>query len=239
MNLVSDLTQRQRTIGARTALLAGLVTLAGAMALMGCSTASDGDDSHKVNGSVHVVAGKPTAAAATVNGSIEIDADATVTSADTVNGHLRLGAHATADSLRTVNGSITLEAGARVAHGVESVNGSLTLHDGADVLGPLVNVNGKIELDAAHVAGGIKTVNGSMSILGASRVEGGISVQKASTSIISFGNDVPRIVIGPGATVQGDMNFERPVKLYLSDKATVGSVIGTTPIPFTGDVPPA
>jgi hypothetical protein len=49
----------------------------------------------------------------------------------------------------------------------------------------------------------------------------------------------PRIVIGPGAVVQGELRFEREVQLYVSDKATVGAVSGATPIKFSGDKPPA
>jgi len=49
---------------------------------------------------------------------------------------------------------------------------------------------------------------------------------------------VPRIVIGPGATVQGDLRFERTVQLYVSDKATIGTVTGATAIAFSGDAPP-
>lgn len=54
-----------------------------------------------------------------------------------------------------------------------------------------------------------------------------------------LGSDhVPRIVIGPGATVSGTLRFERPVKLYLSDSADVGTIVGTTPIRFSGNEPP-
>jgi hypothetical protein len=34
------------------------------------------------------------------------------------------------------------------------------------------------------------------------------------------------------------MRFERKVRLFVSDKATVGTVTGATPVPFTGDRPP-
>jgi hypothetical protein len=34
------------------------------------------------------------------------------------------------------------------------------------------------------------------------------------------------------------LRFERTVKLYVSDKATIGTVTGATPIPFAGDTPP-
>jgi hypothetical protein len=210
------------------------------LAVGGCERSSDiGDGSQKINGSVHIPAGKARAAANTVNGSIDVDDNAAVTAANTVNGNVRLGVHSTAESLTTVNGGISLDAGARVEKGAESVNGNLTLHDGAEVVGPLANVNGKIELTGARVGGGVKTVNGSISITGNSHVDGGILVEKASSSLIHFGNDIPRIVIGPGAIVQGDLRFERQVQLYVSDRATIGPVTGATPIPFTGDSPPA
>ena len=113
-----------------------------------------------------------------------------------------------------------------------------SLGDGADIAGTLSNVNGKITLTGAHVGGGIKTVNGGMNITGASRVEGGILVTKPSSDLLQLVRNVPRIVIGPGATVQGELRFERTVQLYVSDKATIGTVTGATPITFTGDAPP-
>lgn len=227
---------------ARPTRCAGIHGLFTAMAVMvslsGCGASVDGDDSNKINGSIHVPAGKRPGAVATVNGSIQVDDNAVVTSATTVNGNVQLGDHATAASLTSVNGAITLGTGAHVSGGASSVNGELSLGDGADVSGALSNVNGKITLASAHVAGGIKTVNGGMNISGASRVEGGILVEKPSSELIQLVHDVPRIVIGPGATVQGDLRFERTVQLFVSDKATIGSVTGATPIPFTGDTPP-
>jgi hypothetical protein len=232
--------RRHETLAVRRVGGWGLITaLALSVALPGCGMSDDNEDATtKVNGSVHVTAGKPADAVATVNGSIHVDDNAAVTSATTVNGSVHLGAHASAASLNSVNGSITLGAGAHASGSVTSVNGELTLGDGAEVTGALSNVNGQITLTAAHVAGGIKTVNGSMSITGASHVEGGILMKKSSGDLIQIVREIPRIVIGPGATVQGELHFERTVKLYVSDKATIGPVTGTTPIPFTGDSPP-
>ena len=109
----------------------GLVGFCTAVALLaalaGCSGADDGDGSNKINGSIHVTAGKPSGSVATVNGSIHVDDNATITSASTVNGSVHLDGHATADSLTSVNGSITLGAGARVSGAVSSVNGSAPL----------------------------------------------------------------------------------------------------------------
>jgi DUF4097 and DUF4098 domain-containing protein YvlB len=205
-------------------------------ALSGCDISIDGDGSTRVNGSVHIPAGKSAEGASTVNGSIHIDDNATVTSAKTVNGSVRLGAHATATSAKTVNGAISLGEGAHISGTVGTVNGDLTLASGAEISGALTNVNGKIALNSAHVADGIKTVNGNVSIMGTSHVEGGILVERPSG--ILFNSEDPVIVIGPGAVVQGDLRFERKVKLYVSDKATIGTVTGATPIAFSGDNPP-
>jgi cytoskeletal protein CcmA (bactofilin family) len=210
--------------------------LASLAAVAGCDISTNGTDSNKVNGSVHILAGTVPGVAETVNGSIEIDPNAAVTAAKTVNGGIRLGAHATAESLDNVNGNITLDDGARVAGRAESVNGAMTLRSGAEVMGSLENVNGRIELTAAHVAGGIKTADGNIVINGNSHVEHGILVQQHH-ELIHFGDDTPRIVIGPGSTVEGELHFERQVKLYVSDRAVVGAVVGATPIPFSGDAP--
>src|SRR5882757_9659051 len=197
-----------------------IAVLAAMLALSACGESKDGDESTKINGSIHVPAGKPPGAVATVNGSIHIDDQAAVTSATTVNGSVHLGDHATATSLSSVNGSIALGAGAHLSGSASSVNGELTLGDGADISGSLSNVNGKITLSAAHV-------------------DGGILVEKPSSELVQLVRDVPRVVIGPGATVQGELRFERTVQLFVSDKATIGPVTGATAIPFTGDTPPS
>ena len=214
------------------------IALAVMLALSACGESKNGDESTSVNGSIHVPAGRQPGAVATVNGSIHVDDNAEITSAMTVNGGVHLGAHAAATSLNSVNGSITLGSGAHVSGSASSVNGELTLGDGADISGSVSNVNGKITLDAAHVGGGIRTVSGSMNITGASRVEGGIRVEKPASELIHLVRDVPRIVIGPGATVQGELHFERTVQLFVSDKATIGTVTGATPISFSGEHPP-
>jgi hypothetical protein len=73
-------------------------------------------------------------------------------------------------------------------------------------------------------------------------VDGGILVQKEHTNIFWFfhwgSSDVPRIVIGPGAVVQGDLRFERPVHLFVSDTATIGPVTGAVAVKFSGASPP-
>jgi DUF4097 and DUF4098 domain-containing protein YvlB len=201
------------------------------------------ETSHSVNESIRVSAGRKKEDASTVNGSIQVDANATVGGAETVNGKIELGEHATADELHTVNGSITLDSGASVAHGISAVNGKLTLHSGAEVGGGLSNVNGKILLESAHVGGLVKTISGDMDIGSNSHVDGGLLVEKGSTDVFWFfhwsSEDIPKIVIGPGAVVQGTLRFEREVHLFVNDTATIGPVSGATPVKFSGDKPPA
>jgi DUF4097 and DUF4098 domain-containing protein YvlB len=206
------------------------------VAVSACDVSSDdGDDSHKVNGSIHVPAGVAATDEKTVNGSITVDDNATIDSAGTVNGSIKLGSHATATNLITVNGSIKLGDAAHAAE-ARAVNGDISLADGAELTGRLSNANGNITVTAAHVAGGIKTANGNISILGASHVEGGIEVQEVSSGFTLSAGE-PTIIIGPGATVQGDLVFKRKVKLLVSDRATIGTVTGATAVPFTGDTP--
>lgn len=203
------------------------------------SGSSESSDQNRVNGSVTVRAGDPEGDASTVNGSISIEDNAKVSSAQTVNGGIDLGANATAVSVETVNGSITLMDGAHVTKDVETVNGKLTLRKSAGVEGNLSNVNGRIQLDSAQVGQKIQTVSGDIEVMGTSKVGGGILVQESGVGPIVFGkNDIPRIVIGPGAVVSGPLKFERKVELYVSDRATIGPVEGATPVRFTGDRPP-
>ncbi len=105
--------------------------------------------------------------------------------------------------------------------------------NGADVAGGISNINGKINLTAAHVAGRIHTVSGNSTISSASHVEGGILVKKPSGSL--FSSDDPTIIIGRGVTVQGELRFGRQVRLFVTDKATIGTITGATPMSFTGD----
>ena len=211
-----------------------------ALTLLACLSAcgdSNDDATQKINGDIHVVAGKTYGSVDTVNGTIHIDDNAAVESANTVNGDIHVGAHASTGSLKTVNGAITLASGAHVTGSLTTVNGELVLHEGSDVAKGLTSVNGGIDLTAAHLVGGIRSVNGNITLAGNTHVEGGILVEKPTGTSI-FNGKPPRVVIGPGVTVDGDLRFERPVTLYVSDKATIGPVSGATAVQFTGDTPP-
>lgn len=217
-------------------MLRYVLLLMPALASVGCIKYEGGNH---VNGSVSVAAGVAPADASTVNGAVELAADAIAKEVSTVNGSITLGDRAVADSAETVNGAVTIGADARVGGNVSTVNGALTLHRGAEVKGNLENVNGQITLDAARVGGGIETVAGSITVGADSRVDGGIAIRSTRGFSISFSNDVPVVIIGPGATVGGPLTFERQVKLFVSDRATTGAITGATPVAFSGEKPPA
>lgn len=209
------------------------------LAAGGCVNAAedDGEGDSRVNGSIHVPNGAQRGAVSTVNGSIHVGDAATVSDAHTVNGAITLGARSKAESIRTVNGSVTLDPGCHVKDDIKSVNGALKLRDDVQVSGSIENVNGAIELTAAHVGGALETVNGDINLSGTTHVDGGILVKRPNGSF-NFETHVPRIVIGPGASVGGNLRFERPVQLYVSDHASIGPVSGATPIRFSGNAPP-
>lgn len=196
------------------------------------------NDIDKVNGSVHVDAGQHAGDVSSVNGSVHVGERAVVQKASTVNGSVDLGAQAHAGKLGTVNGAIRLAAGSQVTGKVEAVNGAISLARGAQVDGHLSNVNGAITLDAAHVAGGLETVSGDITVGAGSHVEGGILVEKPNNGWFHWGSErKPVVVIGPQATVQGTLEFRRPVVLKVSDSAQIGPVQGATVEKFSGATP--
>lgn len=220
----------------------GAVALA-ALVLCVAATAhaGDGDSISTVMGSITVNAGEHRGDLTTVNGSIRIGESAVVGEARTVNGSVTLEARASATEVTTVNGSVHLNDGAQVNGRVHTVNGSLSLARDANVTGSLANVNGGIRVNAAHVGGGVETVNGGLEIGPDAHVDGGVIVRKNHSDHSDDSgsrNTPPRVVIGPGSVVKGTLRFERPVELYVSDRATIGPVEGATPVKFTGDHPP-
>jgi hypothetical protein len=205
------------------------IALALMVALSGCGPAG-------VNGSVDVPPGESVETAATVNGAVNVGDGATVGKTATVNGAIRLGQNVTAASAKTVNGGIKVGSGSKVTNDVIAVNGGIDLAKGAEVVGRVTNVNGSIRLDAAHVGRGITTFNGDVHVGTGSRVEGGIHVEKPEGSG-DWMHNVPRIVIEPGAVVEGPLKFEREVRLYVSESAQIGPVEGATVEKYSGDEP--
>lgn len=212
-----------------------LLTLAIAIPFAGTALAASADI-EKVNGSITVKGDQPAGDVSTVNGGIQLDAGATAQKVSTVNGSIRIGERATIASIDTVNGAIDLDAGARVSGNVEAVNGGVRLDKGAEIGGRASNVNGLFTVDAGHIGGGIETVSGDIDVGADSRIEGGIVVDKQHG--LSWGKTRnPRVVIGPRAVVDGTLEFRRPVDLFVSDSARVGTITGATATRFAGDRP--
>ncbi len=178
----------------------------------------------------------------TVNGTIRVDEGATIEKASTVNGGVRVSDNVKCESLSTVNGSVKVGAGAEVDGGLSAVNGRIMIKKGSGVADDVTNVNGQIELTGARVDGNIETVNGDITLADESVVKGNIIVEKPSGW--SWGKSKsrkPRIVIGPGSVVEGKIDLEREVELFISETAEVGSVEGVMDIDdavrFSGNRP--
>jgi len=92
-------------------------------------------------------------------------------------------------------------------------------------------------LEGARVDGRLKTVNGNITVGADSRVGGGILVEKPGFSLFGGNRNTPKIVIGPNAVVDGTLEFEREVELYVSNSAKIGQVKGAKPVMFSGAQP--
>jgi cytoskeletal protein CcmA (bactofilin family) len=226
------------------AMLALGVTLAISLGLTlgaapGAAMAEDAAVS-KINGSIDIAPNEHTGDLSTVNGSIHIRDGAVAGQVKTVNGSLKLESHATALALTTVSGSVDVQDNGRVQGNVHSVNGSLHVSNAADVAGDLTNVSGNIHVEAAHIGGNIDTTAGSMDLGPNARIDGNVVIEKNTSS--HFGLDSasppPLVVVEPGTVVKGKMRFDRPVKLYVSTRATIGPVEGAEVMKFSGDHPP-
>lgn len=197
------------------------------LALGATPTFAHASDTSKVNGSIHAEAGRNYGDLDTVNGSIRIDAKATTGSAETVNGGIRVGDGARTGSLETVNGGVRLGRDVQVDGSLEAVNGSLFADRGSRIREGVENVNGDIGLVGTDVGGGIRTVRGDVTVGIGSHVKGGLRVEKPKRGFRQD-SELPRIVIGPDAVVEGALVFEHPVVLYVHKSAKTGPVSGAT-----------
>ncbi|HBK45705.1 MAG TPA: hypothetical protein DDZ67_04580 [Xanthomonadaceae bacterium] len=211
-------------------VLLGLVLAAG--------TAWADEDISKVNGRIVAEAGRQYGDLDTVNGGITVKDGVRTGKAETVNGGISVGANAQTGGLSTVNGSISVGARSIVSGGIETVNGSVLVGNGSQVKRGVETVNGSIGLIGTQLGGGIETVNGDITVGVGSHVTGGIQVKKPSFSFSLKPSRKPRIVIGPNAVVEGALDFEREVSLYVHRSARIGAVSGATPQTFDSEVAP-
>jgi len=202
------------------------------------STAAAQEDISKVNGSISAEPGQRYGDLDTVNGSIRVDDGVETGDIETVNGGIKVGDGARTGSISTVNGGVRLAGGVIARGNVETVNGSIFADRRSQIEGSVETVNGGIGLVETRLAGDIETVNGDVTVGVGSVVNGGIHIKKPSFSISLTPNRKPRVIIGPNAVVNGALQFEREVVLYVHRSAKTGTVTGATPVAFDTDTAP-
>lgn len=201
-------------------------------------TESGGDST--VNGSIDVGSGAIVSGGLeTVNGGIRIESNAQVEDVQTVNGRIRLASGVTAGEVESVNGTISLDQQAS-AESVSVVNGKIRLDPGARVANDVGNVNGEIEISGAEIGGNLSTVNGDVMLTENAHLRGDLIVERPGGFNWDDGRD-PRVVVGPGVRIEGEIVLEREVELFISESAEVGAVTGVMTIEdaerFSGDRP--
>lgn len=197
-------------------------------------------DIDTVNGGIRIGDGARAGDVETVNGGITLGSRVTAGGLETVNGGITFGDNVAVDSLTTVNGGIRGGRDTRIAGKVETVSGSIFLDRGSEVGDDVETVNGGIGVVATRVGGNVETINGDVTIGANSHVRGNVHVRKPSSSWfpININQRKPRIVIGPGAVVDGELVFERAVTLYVHESARTGAITGAEAQPYSGDRPP-
>lgn len=232
----------------KTAFTIGLLVMLMAVPAFGASinksidigAGEESGGATSVNGSISVGENAVvTGGLRTVNGSIRVDDGAEIENAKTVNGRLRMGDGVQADNLVTVNGSVTIGEMAAIAGDISAVNGSITVEPEATVAGEVSNVNGRISLTRTEIGGDVKTVTGDVRI-DETVLKADLVIEEPS-SWKRASNRKPRIVVGPGSTIEGAIVVEHEVELFISDEAEVGDVRGVMTLDdaqrFSGDTP--
>ncbi|HEX7719013.1 MAG TPA: hypothetical protein VF389_04345 [Woeseiaceae bacterium] len=178
----------------------------------------------------------------TVNGSIRVDESARIEDAGTVNGALRLANGVSAQDISSVNGTVELGEDVVIDGQVSVVNGRIAIGSGSEISKDISNVNGAIQVAGTTIGGDLATVNGDVTLTGNSVLRGDLIVKKPNSR--EWGRSEkrkPKVVIGPGVRVHGEIELEREVELYISESAEVGGVSGVMTLEqavrFSGENP--
>jgi hypothetical protein len=180
-----------------------------------------------VNGSITV--GKDArvdGALETVNGTIRVDVNSEVRDLETVNGSIRVDSGVSTRDISSVNGSIRLAEKVTVDGRISVVNGKIGLDNGSTVRDDVSNVNGEISVSGSEIGGDLSTVSGDVSLSDQSVLRGDLIIEKSRGWNSGDSSRKPRIVIGPGSEVVGEIRLEREVDLFISETARVGGVSG-------------
>lgn len=185
-----------------------------------------------VNGDVlvaeHVAAGG--GAFRTVNGDIHIGAGAQVDACTSVHGRITVGEGARTGPLEAVNGDLAVARAALVNGPINLVNGRVSIEDDVRVVGGVGTVNGEIKIRGSVVGGDVVNYNGAITLTEGTEVLGDVIVRD---TVGVNGQRVPRVVIGPNSVVAGRLVFERPVRLYIHETATVADTGGFASATFS------
>ena len=203
-----------------------------------CAPAFASDNISKVNGSISAEAGQSYGNLETVNGGIKVAEGAVTGRIETVNGGIRVADRARTGGISTVNGSVRVGREVVASGGVDTVNGGIFLDRGTQIDGGLETVNGSIGLVETRVARGIETVNGDITVGVGSQGEGEVEGKKPNFNLSLTPGRKPRVIIGPNASVNGSLQFEREVTLYVHRTARIGPVSGAVAVPFDTDTAP-
>ena len=200
------------------------------------------DGESTVNGSISVGSNSIVdGSLQTVNGAIRIDDSVQLKDAGTVNGSITVGDSVVADDIESVNGAIRIGRNATIGGGISIVNGKIELGSGGNVAGDLSNVNGEFHITGSEIGGDLSTVSGDVWLTDNSTLRGDILIEKPGGWGWGKSRRKPRIVIGPGSRVLGNIEAEREIELYISESAEVGGVSGKASlddaIRFSGDRP--
>jgi predicted acyltransferase (DUF342 family) len=225
------------------------------LALLAATPAFAQQDLSKISGDVHAAAGQKYGELATVSGDIDVDAGVEAKSVNSVSGDVTIGANVTIDQattvsgdlqvadkvrtgeLTTVSGNLTVGRDAVIGGSVTSVSGSIFVDRGGKIEGDVTSVSGDIGLVQTEVTGDITFVSSNVTVGVGSHVKGHVQLKKPKNVFGSKRSQLPRVVIGPNAVVDGPLDFEMPVKLYVHSTAKTGAISGATAVSF--DTPSA
>jgi hypothetical protein len=227
-------------------LAAGLLLFASAHAGSVNKSINLGDNSENggqstVNGSISVgdnaiVNGSLT----TVNGTIRVGRNTRLKDAETVNGSVRIDSGSTVEDIKSVNGSIRVAETVTVGGEIEVVNGKISLGPGTTVTDGVSNVNGEIEITGADVGGNVSTTSGDVTLADSAIIQGDLRVEKPG-GWFNKPKRKPKVIIGPGTKVLGQVVLEHEVELFISESAQIGWVSGEMSLEdavrFSGDRP--
>lgn len=200
------------------------------------NTQSPNKDFDTVNGSIKVGHDAHVGDLSTVNGSVKVATNSQVGEASTVNGSVVFESGVIAGAAETVNGSIKLGENCKIEGSVETVNGSVKASSGCYIGGDFETVNGKLKAINTQIHGSVKAVNGVILLLDGTIVHDDIIIKKNKSFFGNSNKKKPKIVLGKDVVVKGDLQFGRPVLLYIHDSVDVDTDIENAEIHnFSGD----